>query len=827
MSRQTTSRVALLMLALAIFPGCSPTQPFYFHSDGDLSHYLDKATELEYPDVCAEPLPDTALSEKPLSVTNPDFKEIWDLTLEECVTIALQNSKTIRNLGGVTPFGFSDALIERTGGMSTVFDPAIQASSAGSGRPSLDQAGGVEAALADFDAQLQVRGSNPSGGLLSKTERPENRSPSISDFFPALSEYYRGGLRTDLTKRTATGARFTMSNFTDYNRWTGAFSTRDQQNLFNVPRHGPGQKVLSDWTTAFEVRWDQPLLRGRGTMVNRVPIMLARINEDISLSQFEASVRNMVKDIEDTYWDLHRWYRNLETAKTARDSAQGAWRIVYEKFNEGVAPAQEEAYAREQYFQFRAGVERSLQDLYNTETKLRWLMGLAATDGRLIRPIDEPTMARVDFEWAAIRTEALVRSPELRQKKWVLKGRELELVSAKNQLLPQLDVGLLYRWIGRGDELIRNNNAGKDFSAPVQTPTTQAGWDTEASKFVGSSAFGELASGNYQEADIFFTFALPVGFRREMAGVRNVQLRLAREKAQLEDMELNTIHLLSTAVRNVESFYVQAQTHFNRWSAAEKEVESATAKWKGGADTVDKVLDAQQRRAQAQLAFYESLVEYNKAIADVHFRKGSLLEYNNIELTEGHWPQKAYWDALGLARQRDASYYLNYGWTRPDVVSAGPVDQGVGMPVMGQPTPAEVIPAPEPTLAEPAPAEGQPATESMPAPEAAPAPGAAPAPPSVLAPELGPMTGGPSGPMLNAPIVSSPIAGPASVAADNPLRSRSFEFGTLGLNQLRPGAASAPQGATNSLRPSAPETASPVQPASYSATIGDSTGSGK
>jgi hypothetical protein len=91
MSRQTTSRVAWLMLALATFSGCSPTQPFYFHEDGDLSHYLDKATEIEYPDVHSEPLPDTSESLAPMTVSNPDFKEVWDLTLEGCVTIAMQN----------------------------------------------------------------------------------------------------------------------------------------------------------------------------------------------------------------------------------------------------------------------------------------------------------------------------------------------------------------------------------------------------------------------------------------------------------------------------------------------------------------------------------------------------------------------------------------------------------------------------------------------------------------------------------------------------------------------------------------------------------------
>jgi outer membrane protein TolC len=797
------------MLALVLLTGCHPTQPFYLQSDGDLSHYVDKATEMEYPDVHTESLPDTTECLAPMTVSSPDFKEVWDLTLEGCVNIALQNSKTIRNLGGVTPFGFADALVERTSGSTTVFDPAIQESSVGSGRASLEQAGGVEAALADFDAQLQVRGNQGNGGLFSRTDRIENRDIPFSAF-PALNEYYRGGLRTDLSKRAASGARFTMSNFTDYNRWAGPLQ------FTNAVGHGPGQKVNSDWTTAFEMRWDQPLLRGRGAAVNRVPILLARINQDITLAQFESSVRNLVLDIENTYWDLHNSYRRLETAKSGRDSAQVTWKIVYEKWNEGVEPVQAEAQAREQYFNFRAGVERSLQELYNTETRLRWLMGLAATDGRLIRPIDEPTMARVDFEWTAVRTEALVRSPELRQKKWVLKGRELELIAAKNQLLPQMDVGVLYRWMGRGDELVRSDNEGKNFAASPVAATdaaTQAQW-------VGSSAFGELATGNYQEADFFFSFAMPVGFRREMAGVRNVQLRLARDKAQLEDMELNAVHLLSTAIRNVDSNYVLAESHFNRWSASEKEVESVNALYRGGKQTVDLVLEAQRRRAEAQVAYYTSLVDYNKAIAEVHFRKGSLLEYNNIELAEGNWPHKAYWDALGLARQRDASYYLNYGWTRPDVVSQGPVDQGMGrgMVIEGE-VPAEMIPTPQPTPAGPAPAKGQAAPEMLPMPDAGPAPNAAPAP------ELGPVTGGPSGPILNAPIVRA--AAPVNGTLGNPLRSQSAEPAVFGLNQLRSGTPAGGQTRNNSLRQAVPEAASPVQPAGYFSTIRDDASEGK
>ena len=112
---------------------------------------------------------------------------------------------------------------------------------------------------------------------------------------------------------------------------------------------------------------------------------------------------------------------------------------------------------------FRAALEQSLNQLYDTESKLRFLMGLAATDGRLIRPIDDPTTARVEFDWRAINIESICRSPEIRQVKWEVQRREMELIAARNNLLPQLDVGGVYKWIGVGDNLISADRNGLDF----------------------------------------------------------------------------------------------------------------------------------------------------------------------------------------------------------------------------------------------------------------------------------------------------------------------------------------------------------------------------
>ena len=322
MSRQLKPCVALLLIAVIVLTGCHPTQPFYFREDGDLSHYLDHATDFEYPDVETCVLPDVQHAQAPLTISNPEFSEIWDITLEECISIALQNSKVIRNLGGVTPFGFADALVGRSG-QNTIYDPAISGT-------------GVEAALSDFDALFRIQNAAPDGSFLTRSDRRDNRVQN--GFFPPENQFTRGGLRTDITKKTATGATFTAANQTNYERWD-----------FDMDANAT-RSVRSHWTTSFEVRWDQPLLRGRGTQVNRIPIVVARINEDINLAAFESSVRNLVMDVENTYWDLHCAFRNLETAKIGRDSAQVTWKIVYEKWTEGVSPIQDEAQAREQYF---------------------------------------------------------------------------------------------------------------------------------------------------------------------------------------------------------------------------------------------------------------------------------------------------------------------------------------------------------------------------------------------------------------------------------------------------------------------------------------------
>jgi len=179
-------------------------------------------------------------------------------------------------------------------------------------------------------------------------------------------------------------------------------------------------------------------------------------------------------------------------------------------------------------------------------------------------------------------------------------------------------------------------------------------------------------------------------------------------------LQLEVSHQLGDAIRDIDNNYGLTQTNFNRRVAAEAEVQAVNASYEAGRTPLDLLLDAQRRRAEAESAYYRSLVDYNRAIMNVHYRKGSLLDYDGVFLAEGTWPAKAYFDAMRQARKRDAALYIDYGYTRPNVVSQGPVPQGCSPDCQSSGS-KEIFPAPAEMPNQVLPDGGVP-EESLPAP---------------------------------------------------------------------------------------------------------------
>ena len=190
MSRQTTQFWSRFLVVCVVLAGCHPIQPVYLNEDGDLSHYLDVATEIEHPDVDLPRLAEVEQAREPLTLTNSDFEEIWEMGLEDAISIALQNSKVVRQIrarGGV--FQVSSALapealtINAGQGVPTVYDPALLSTGQG----------GVEQALAEFDAQLSTT------LFWDRSDRPQNI------FNSSVFQRDQVTAQTEISKQSATG----------------------------------------------------------------------------------------------------------------------------------------------------------------------------------------------------------------------------------------------------------------------------------------------------------------------------------------------------------------------------------------------------------------------------------------------------------------------------------------------------------------------------------------------------------------------------------------------------------------------------------------------
>jgi outer membrane protein TolC len=340
---------------------------------------------------------------------------------------------------------------------------------------------------------------------------------------------------------------------------------------------------------------------------------LAHTNVVLSRADFESCVRNLVCDTKNAYWELSFAYRNLATSNTALESARQTWRKIYKSFEVGTrgGEAKEEAQAREQYFQFKSQTQTLLNELFRAENRLRYVMGLSTSDDRLICPTDQPTLDKVQFDFKEITQEAMSRNPDLRRRKWRIKQRELEIIAAKNLLLPHLDTNGTYRWLGLGDTPLGTK---PEAISPNDQPTS-----------TDSNALQTLTSDQFQEWQLGAQTTMTIGFHRELAQLRHYQLQLAKERAKLKDEELEVSHQLADAVRQLTLNYELTETNHNRTLAADKQVEAVQAAFDAETVTLDQLLEAQRRRADSQAAFFRALLDYQRSIILVDYRKGSLL----------------------------------------------------------------------------------------------------------------------------------------------------------------------------------------------------------
>jgi outer membrane protein TolC len=662
MMNRTEGRTWIAILAwICLLAGCHGSQGVFRDPQTVNGPFPAAATRIEMPVTDGCRFDELIGSGEPRDLMDSSQLNYVDLPLQEALHLALRYSKVMRDLGGT--------VLRSPENTVTAFGPALQETN-----PQF----GVEGALSAFDAELST------SVFSEKNDRRFNNQFLGQG---GLFQQDTSIIQAQLAKRAVTGSQFALRHIISY----------DYNN--NV-----GNQFDGSWDAILEGEFRHSLLQGGGVEFNRIAgpggrpgvyngVLIARLRTDISLTEFEIGIRDLLSNVENAYWDLYFSYRDLDTKIRARDASQDTWRQVHALFTAGKkgGEAEKEAQAREQYFRFEedvqnalmgrpvegtrtnngstAGTFRGTPGVYANERKLRLLIGMPPQGSELLRPSDEPPVSPVSFDWVPIATEALVRREELRRQRWKVKSRELEWIASRNFLQPNFDLVGRYRWRGFGHHLLDPSGGGARFD----------------------NAYQDLTTGDFQEWQLGAEFSMPLGFRQGHAAVRNAELQLARERTVLVEQERQVVNDLSAAVAERNRSYAVLQTAINRVEAAKQQLQAVLAAYNADEGKADfyVLLDAQRRYADAEIRYYQSRVEYALAIRNVYFERGALLDYCSVALSEGSWPADAYLDAAERERLRGRPRRLDYRLHPPHLVSVG------SRPAAWQPS-TELVPTPAP-----------------------------------------------------------------------------------------------------------------------------------
>ncbi len=208
------------------------------------------------------------------------------------------------------------------------------------------------------------------------------------------------------------------------------------------------------------IRFDftQPLLKNFGRKVSRKEIIIAQNNLEISQHQFRTVLLDTIYRVQEAYWNLVYAIENHNVkkqslqlgrdllAKNQKEVEVGKLAPI-EILNAETVVAQREADILQAEALIRKG-EDLLRNILNRDTMLQ-------SSGQKIIPRDDPAFIARGVSLQKVLDIALISRPDLKATEKNIETKELNLTIAKNQLLPGLDLNLSYWSPGlSGDRLL-------------------------------------------------------------------------------------------------------------------------------------------------------------------------------------------------------------------------------------------------------------------------------------------------------------------------------------------------------------------------------------
>ena len=368
----------------------------------------------------------------------------------------------------------------------------------------------------------------------------------------------------------------------------------------------------------------QPLIQGRGSYVNRIPLMQAQVGYKVSQYQQTQQLLTLVNTAETAYWNVIAARENLKVAEAGRTNADEFLKYMQKQLDLGALSPLDIYNPQQSLAAADLTVSQAKFNLAQAEDALRHQMGadldpdirklpITLTETADLGPAESGSIDREE----AIN-KALMNHPVIRQTIQRMDLDDLGIQSAKNGLLPNLSLTMFYQSNGTGGVFDPNRSTLFGGGTAIAVPGG-----------IGD-ALGQMFGFGYPTYFASLNLTLPIRNRAASAAMANALVQKKTDALNLRNQQQAIRLNILTAVTRLEGAQEQLKLAKVQLDFAQKNLDAENTKFQLGTEINQNVINAQQVLVQAESAVVTNQIGVRLNLLNLLTQTGELLDERGI-----------------------------------------------------------------------------------------------------------------------------------------------------------------------------------------------------
>jgi outer membrane protein len=382
--------------------------------------------------------------------------------------------------------------------------------------------------------------------------------------------------------------------------------------------------VNPSFSTGLTASVTQPLLRGRGAYLTKIPIMLARSRLRAADYNLQDQLVQFVTSAEMAYWDVVGARENVRVAEESLKLADTALKRAERELELGASSPLDIFQPQQNFANSQLVLAQTQFGLTVVEDALRRQMGADLDPKYRAMPLEltesiEPALPPGALDREQMVEQALSHRQDLKVARQALDIDNLNIQQTNDALRPNLSLSLQYGSSGTGGNLYVRSDAVGGGSQIVSVVPGGIG-----------DALSQLFGFSLPTYGFGLTLQLPIKNRTATANLANATVNKKLDALRVRSNEENIRLQVLTAVTNVENSKASVALAKTARDLSLKRVDADKKKYELGAEVIFFVLQAQNDLTTAESALVRETINLRRNQLTLLQRVGTLLEERGI-----------------------------------------------------------------------------------------------------------------------------------------------------------------------------------------------------